>query len=310
VNNYQYWKMTGFNMDNTARFIKLFRGRGDVYGSEEGSCVKQPLTVDVFNAHLAGTTPIGVYPMVPIKGDWYTVWGCTDIDTGDLQAAINLQEAFAQAGVHAYIEKSRSKGYHVWVFASEPVLARDMRRMFLACHQVVDYPAREVNPKQETLANTKQYGNYVRLPYPNYSDLSIPNRRVINHDEEPYSLTNFLDMAEQTLTTPDTVTRLASYYREPVKQAFVNADYVQCESLPDAMVKLSALGKVIWRDGPLEGGDRSRTLAKLAHECVRSGLNPSETKVVIADADLRWGKYHNRTNGELELDKLVARVYT
>lgn len=296
-------------MDKTERFIKLFRGRGDVYGSEEGSCVKEPLTTDVFINHLTGTTPIGVYPMVPLRGDWYTVWGCTDIDTGDLQAAINLQSAFESAGVHAFIEKSRSKGYHVWVFASEPVLARDMRRMFLACHQVVDYPAREVNPKQETLASTKQYGNYVRLPYPNHADLSIPNRRVINHDEEPYSLDEFLNMAENAMVSPEVVTRLASFYREPVKTHLINTDYVQCESLPEAMRKLSALGKVIWRDGPLEGGDRSRALAKLSHECVRSGLNPSETKVVITDADLRWGKYHDRTNGELELDKLVQRAY-
>jgi len=296
-------------MDNTDRFIKLFRGRGDVYGSEEGSCVKEPLTRQVFDNHLSGATPIGVYPMVPIRGDWYTVWGCTDIDTGDLQAAINLQTAFEAVNVHAFIEKSRSKGYHVWVFASEPVLARDMRRMFLACHQVVDYPAREVNPKQETLASTKQYGNYVRLPYPNYADLSIPNRRVINHDEEPYSLEVFINMAESSLVTPEAITRLAGFYKEPPKSNFINTDYQQCESLPEAMRKLSALGKVIWRDGPLEGGDRSRALAKLSHECVRSGLNPSETKVVITDADLRWGKYHDRTNGELEIDKLVQRAY-
>lgn len=296
-------------MTTTQRFIKLFRGRGDVYGSEEGSCVKQPLTVDVFNQHLYGVTPIGVYPMVPIRGDWYTVWGCTDIDTGDLRAAINLRDAFASVDVHAFIEKSRSKGYHVWVFASEPVLARDMRRMFLACHQVVDYPAREVNPKQETLASTKQYGNYVRLPYPNCSDLSVANRRIINDAEEPYSLDAFLDMAESSLVPPDRIINLASYYVEPQRASVFYGDNTTPESLEHVMPKLSPLAKVIWRDGPLEGGDRSRALAKLSHECVRSGLNPSETRVVIVDADLRWGKYHSRTNGELEIDKLVNRAF-
>lgn len=300
-------------MDTTdelvTRFLKLFRGRGDVYGSEEGSCVKQALTTQVFARHLAGEEPIGVYPMVPIRGDWYTIWGCTDIDTGDLGAAINLRDAFNAAGVHAYIEKSRSKGYHVWVFAEQPVLARDMRRMFLAAHQVADYPAREVNPKQETLAGINQYGNYVRLPYPDYADLSRPNRRVITDDETPISLPDFLDMAESTLVNPDMVQRLASFYTPPTPKHTINTDYTQCESLPDAMRKLSPLGKVIWRDGPLPGADRSRTLTKLGHECVRSGLNPSETHIIITDADLRWGKYHYRPNGELEIDKLVARVY-
>jgi hypothetical protein len=247
--------------------------------------------------------------MVPIKGDWYTVWGCTDIDTGDLQAAINLQEAFKEIGVKAYIEKSRSKGYHVWVFASEPVLAKDMRRMFLACHQVVDYPAREVNPKQESLNNSMQYGNYVRLPYPNHDDLTVPNRRVIRRDETPVTLDDFLNSAEQNLVDPATVQRLAGFYKPPVAKT-INTDYVQCESLPEALNHLSALGRVIWRDGPIMGNDRSRTLSKLGHECVRSGLNPSETKVVLTDADLRWGKYHLRTNGDIEIDKLVIRVYT
>jgi hypothetical protein len=291
------------------RFIKLFRGRGDVYGSEEGGCVKSPLTTQVFTDHLNGLTPIGVYPMVPLKSEWYTVWGCTDIDTGDLQAALNLQEAFKGIGIKAYVEKSRSKGYHVWVFASEPVLAKDMRRMFLACHQVADYPAREVNPKQESLGSSMQYGNYVRLPYPNHSDLSVPNRRIIRRDETPVPLDVFLDSAEQNLVDPATVQLLAGYYKPPVSKAFVG-DYEPCQSTQDALKVLSPLGRVIWRDGPIAGNDRSRTLSKLGYECVRAGLNPSQTKVILADADMRWGKYHLRTNGELEIDKLVVRVYT
>lgn len=293
----------------TTRFIKLFRGRGDVYGSEEGGCIKSPLTTQVFTDHLNGLTPIGVYPMVPIKSDWYTVWGCTDIDTGDFQAAINLQDAFKSVGIKAFIEKSRSKGYHVWVFASEPVLAKDMRRMFLACHQVVDYPALEVNPKQESLNSSMQYGNYVRLPYPNYSDLSVPNRRVIRRDESPVSLVDFLDYAETTLVDSATVKALAGRYQPPIAKTQVT-DYAPCESVQEALRHLSPLGKVIWRDGPLAGNDRSRTLSKLGHESVRSGMNPSQTKVLLTDADLRWGKYYLRTNGELEIDKLITRVYT
>ena len=75
------------------------------------------------------------------------------------------------------------------------------------------------------------------------------------------------------------------------------------------MLFRSPLGRVIWRDGPLAGRDRSSTLAKLGHECVRSGLNPSQTRVVVDDADRRWGKYYGRANGALEIDKLVERVF-
>jgi len=296
--------------DTIKRFMGLFRGRLDAYGSEEGGCVKHSVTNLLFEDHLAGTTPIGIYPIVPHHGDCWCVWGCSDIDIEDYSLAVNLQAALSAGGVYSHIERSRSKGYHVWVFSDKPVLAQDMRRMFLAAHQVADIPPREVNPKQETLVGAS-YGNYVRLPYAGWSavGLDTDKRRMLISFTECYALDDWLDIAEANLTPKVTIERLASFYKPPVATVQFNEDYVPCESLPDAKRKLSPLGKVIWRDGPLQGRDRSSTLAKLGHECVRSGLNPSETKVVLVDADLRWGKYHNRTNGELEIDKLVQRVF-
>lgn len=292
------------------RFIRLFRGRADVYGSEEGGCIKSALTREVYADHLLGTTPVGVYPMVPKGDEWYCVWGCIDIDTGDYDATRRLQDALEAGGVYSHIEASRSKGYHLWVFTSAPVTARAMRRMLLAAHQVADYPAREVNPKQERLGGASQYGNYVRLPYPDYTDLSVPNRRVLDADGNPISLADFITIAEANLVDPDTVNRLAGYYQEPVSHGGIHDGYVQCESLPDAMKHLSPLGRVIWRDGPLPNRDRSSTLVKLAHTCRESGLNPSETRIVVMDADRRWGKYHMRPNGELEIDKIIVKVYS
>lgn len=292
------------------RYIKLFRGRGDVYGAEEGACIKEHLTKEVFRNHLNGVAPIGVYPMVPFMDDWYTMWGCTDIDIEDMAGAFNLASALQAGGVQPFVEKSRSKGYHVWVFASELVLARDMRRMMLAAHQVADYPAREVNPKQETLASTAQYGNYVRLPYPDWSNMDKPNRRVITSLGAAYSLELFVNNAEANLVSPETVARLASYYQPPKPNLSLVTDHEESANLKDIMKRCSPLAYVIWRDGPLPNNDRSRTLARLAHELVRSGLHPSETKLIITSADKRWGKYHMRTNGELEIDKLVQRVYT
>jgi hypothetical protein len=73
---------------------------------------------------------------------------------------------------------------------------------------------------------------------------------------------------------------------------------------------LKPLAKVIWRDGPLPGNDRSSTLARLGFECAETGLNPSQTKIVLQTADKRWGKYHLRANGEMEIDKLVIRVHS
>ena len=291
-----------------AGFITLFRGRADVYGHDEGRCVKEPLDTSVFNQHLTGGNSIGVYPIVPTQGDFKVVWGCSDIDIEDIVRATNLRDALKEAGVTSYVERSRSKGYHVWVFAPELVHAKDMRRMFLAAHQVADIPPIEVNPKQETLNGTN-YGNYVRLPYPNGLN-EMPTRRVIlDRNNQPVPMDIFIPYALEHRTDPTLITKLAGYYTEPVYQHTAPLQMDTPTSVRDALTNLSPLGKVIWRDGPLPSKDRSTTLSHLGHECVRSGLNPSETRTVIADADRRWGKYHLRTNGDMEIDKLVMRVF-
>lgn len=290
------------------QFITLFRGRGDAYGHEEGRCVKQQLTPDVFMRHLEGTEPIGVYPIVPKQNDFICVWGCSDIDIEDINLAVTLRDALMSANVMCWIERSRSKGYHVWVFSDKIVHAREMRRMFLAAHQVADIPPREVNPKQETLSGAN-YGNYVRLPYVGAFVNDTPAKRVmLDENLEPIQFGKFLDEANSNRVSADLIRHLATFYKEPEPQhTVINLDTPT--SVRDALVGLSPLGKVIWRDGPLPSKDRSTTLAHLAHECVRSGLTPSETRVIIIDADKRWGKYHGRANGEMEIDKLVVRVY-
>jgi len=293
-------------------FMRLFRGRGDVYGHEEGRCVKEKLTRDVFYRHLDGVEPIGVYPCVPVNGTLHVVWGCSDFDAGDSvswEMAQKLHGAFKSVGVTAWIERSRSKGYHVWVFAETVVPAIMMRNMFLAAHQVADIPAKEVNPKQTTLASG-QYGNYVRLPYPDAVNDQITNRRVLNLPyQTPMPITEFVTEALLCKTPVALIEKLAGYYVPPVIKLVLPAPAEYSASMDEAMTLLSPLGKVIWRDGPLPDRDRSGTLLKLGYECVKSGLNPSQTKTIITSADIRWGKYHLRPHGEIEIDKLVIRVH-
>ena len=245
------------------RFAALFRGRSDAYGSEEGGCVKTSWDTQLIRRHLNGVTPIGVYPMFQLNGEWMCLWGCSDIDIDDLQGARSIQEALRAAGVVSYLERSRSKGYHIWVFAAEPVPAANMRRMLLCAHQVADYPAREVNPKQETLASG-QYGNYVRLPYYKALDMSDSHRRILDDTGTALPLDEFISVALKGRTPIETINHLASLWKEPVaSHTVINMN--QSVAVADALTQLSPVGKVIWRDGPLPNKDRSTTLAKLGH---------------------------------------------
>lgn len=301
----------------TQPYITLFRGRGDVYGHNEGRCVKEQLTNDVFQKHFSGEAPIGIYPMVPHFEQFYVAWGCVDFDTADAdQNAVKLHDALMEAGIVSWIEKSRSKGFHVWVFAEQAVLAEDMRNMLIVASHVAQTPTTEVNPKQTTL-KAGQYGNYVRLPYPNLDDQQTDKQRIFHKKDvesgsfdNPMVFSDFIESAMSLRTSQQAIKHIASMYQPPKQEPVVVNDYVYDATLSEAMQILSPLGKVIWRDGPLAGKDRSSTLAKLGHETVRSGLNPSQTKIVLMTADKRWGKYHLRHDGELEIDKLVVRVHS
>jgi hypothetical protein len=285
-------------------FLTLFRGRGDVYGAWEGGCVRKPLNSDSFLKHLQGDELIGVYPLMPWKGNWYTVWGCSDIDVDDLDAARNLQLSFTAKGITSFVEKTR-KGYHVWVFADSLVPAATMRRAFLSAHQAINYPAKEVNPKQESAG--AGYGNYVRLPYPNAYAGQPLERTILDDNDQPMPLTDFLPLAMESRVDESTLDILASMWKPPTR-----THVMTMETNEDVRLILRRVGPipyVIWRDGPMEGSDRSSALFRLACKMRDAGIAPAEALAVIRSADSRWGKFYLRADGEAEMLKLVERCY-
>lgn len=291
------------------QFINLFRGRGDCYGSEQGGCVREQLTPFVFNKHLTSGPSIGVYPAVPTDGEAICVWGCSDIDVEDIDAAKLMKRTLESAGVHAWIERSRSKGYHVWVFADGVVPAEDMRRMLLVAHQVADYPAREVNPKQSDVSASK-VGNYVRLPYPHGLVENPQRRTILDDDDKPIGLRDWLNLVSTRRTPVDEIRRIAAMYVPP-KKTHVVFDLGTTEDLDAALRMASPLARIIWRDGPLPTQDRSKALMRLAYVCSNSGITPSMCHVIVVDADKRWGKFHQRGDAGMEqINKIVERAYS
>lgn len=297
-------------MDTTIveQFKRLFRGRGDVWGHDEGRCVKEKLTDEHWHDHLTGRNGMGVYPAVPTpQGDVICAWGCTDIDVDDHSQAITLWESLYSAGIVSFIERSRSKGYHVWIFADRPVSAEVMRNAQLAAHQVAEMRPIEVNPKQTNVSANK-YGNYVRLPY--FGGLGqIPDRRVIiDPDQRPIELHKFIDTALDNLVPAPLLERVASLYQPPVRRHQVR-DIQATGDLSIAVSLLTGLNYVVYRDGPLAGNDRSTTLYKLACGCRRDGLPVEDATLVLAAADRRWGKFHERADCDEQIARIIDKAY-
>lgn len=298
-------------------FWALFQGRNDAYGSNSGGCVRLPVTRDQFERHLSGEEAIGIYPLVIHNAGQYgeyaeVRWGCTDIDVEDVTAAVNLHKALRVLGLTSWVERSRSKGYHVWVFASEWVPALNMRHALLLAHQLIELHPKEVNPKQ---VGGVELGNYVRLPYPGHlapEGWKQERQVVFDKADAPVlcgaGLEWFVEHALATRNSPEAIAAAAAQYVPPRAINAVQASLLATSTgITD---KLGGKGWTIYKDGPLPGGDRSGTMLRFAAECKDSGLTPDEAYTLLVDIDGRWGKHYlDRPRGEEHLHGIVDRVY-
>jgi hypothetical protein len=144
----------------------LFSGRTDAYGRYDprtGSSwtVKKPVTDKVILDHLLGRKPYGVFLLAGNKIRAIAV----DFDTHDKLPPYNFVKQAKHYGLTAYIETSKSKGYHVWIFFDEKgVLAFKARLVVRNILDDIEEPDTEVFPKQDVLDSHVSYGNFLNAP--------------------------------------------------------------------------------------------------------------------------------------------------
>jgi superfamily II DNA or RNA helicase len=188
--------------EKIALFLRLFRGRTDVYpvrweskagksgyspacanewqiGVCEkprikcGDCMHRaflPVTDQTIYDHLAGRHTVGVYPLLADDSCYFLA---VDFDDDDWQVDV---KAFAQScrelGVPLSLEISRSgNGAHAWVFFSSRVAARDARRLGTslishACARIRQLTLASYDrlfPNQDTMPKGG-FGNLIVLP--------------------------------------------------------------------------------------------------------------------------------------------------
>lgn len=176
--------------DVVARYIELFVNRGaytiqsPIPNSETGRCYyyrpkgKIALSDLTIKDHLEGRITVGLYAINPATQR--CKWVAIDADYSNaLEDLLKLQWQLRQDGVEVALEKSR-RGGHLWIFAAEPLLARDCRLYILSLAQRLEVPVKgarrevfpevgdlaegiEIFPKQdEVLAD--EFGNAIRGP--------------------------------------------------------------------------------------------------------------------------------------------------
>jgi hypothetical protein len=199
-----------------ALFRGLFAGRTDVYGTYDPAtgCVRQvkdPVTDSVILAHLQGRRPYGVYLLVKDR----TRAVVADFDSEELVAPMEFVKAGRAYEIPAYLERSKRKGFHAWIFYEEAgVAAAKARVVVRRILAEIEKPAVEVFPKQDRLDEATVFGNFINAPL--FGAL-VPRGRTV-----------FVDPGDPTRPHPDQWALLESVERVS-------------EQLLDDMIELNGL---------------------------------------------------------------------
>ena len=175
-------------MINAAQtFSNLYKGRTDAYGTfnpgdeKEYETVKQPLTVELYNKHLAGEISLGVIPITPngrcsagfIDDDSHKKDKSKPIQKYDYNKLLHKINALELPVV---VTKSKSGGAHIALFLDKAYPAKDVRHILKKFSYQLCEGIPEIFPKQDHL-QPKEWGSFINLPY------HKGNSRVIINNE-------------------------------------------------------------------------------------------------------------------------------
>ena len=109
-------------------FRELFVSRDDAYVSwPSGSpvAVRDQLSDAVLKDHLRGVQRVGTYFLK--SGERMTRKFAFDVDNKSRRLVKRIVRRLREAGAYPYVERSKNKGFHIWLFFDKPILARRAR---------------------------------------------------------------------------------------------------------------------------------------------------------------------------------------
>ena len=205
-------------MEQVERFARIFRGLEKAYGavdlasSSEGEkkkgrykFIQEPRTMETFEGHLKGETSIGI---VPINEENKCIWGAIDIDKYPLDHSAIVKK-IEKLKYPLVVCRSKSGGGHIYLFLKKFVAAEKVQSKLKEITAELGYAANtEVFPKQIKLVLERgDNGNFLNIPYFNHES---GLRYAFKSDGSAATLEEFLDMAESSAITEETLDSLLS----------------------------------------------------------------------------------------------------
>lgn len=157
-------------MDLAFEFLRIFTGNSRGHGEfqindqkgvkAKGKATTVPTAVneDLWREHIAGVKGIGI---VPITENNTSTWGAVDIDEYE---GLDLEELSNKLPEPLILCRSKSGGAHVFLFTSQPVSSKVLRKKLMLVARALGHPNAEIFPKQDKLG-PNDIGNWINMPY-------------------------------------------------------------------------------------------------------------------------------------------------
>lgn len=124
--------------------------------------LKEPVTDSHWLKHVSGTESLGI---IPIRDDGTCSWCCIDVDKYNIDVKDTIK-ACEKLKLPMIACRSKSGGFHLFIFFKEPVPAKDARDKLKEIQSVLGFADCEIFPKQEQLLTERgDTGNFLNLPY-------------------------------------------------------------------------------------------------------------------------------------------------
>jgi len=335
-------------MNSSERFLELFEGFPYAHGLDEGGCTWQIVDSVKIGNHLSGAeNPIGIYPMVydphkvihgpagfidsggrPVYAEmqedlWYCKWGSIDIDEHEesFVYATNAYTIFKALGVTAWMEVSRSKGYHLWVFAREWIPAPIMRKALLAVTQLGKVEFDAVYPKQDSLLGPP--GNYMRIPYPNYRQMTETRQVIVDESGYTCEFELFLDHAQSSRASLAQLEEVARLWKPPVNSMPPVREYDKRPLMKIDGTRLRGLPRMMFDEGPNDyfrnghgaGKGRHGFLNRFARALWEDGYEQGDVIAWLSKLDSQLGawypegpKFEGRPDAHRQLENVAHQA--
>ena len=157
--------------------------------------LQKPVIPALWTAHLVGTSGLGI---IPIRDDATCCFGAIDIDVNDIDH-IALEQQIKALELPLIVCRSKSGGAHCYLFLLEPLSCIVVRSSLLHWSTLLGFPGCEVFPKQVQLANDRDVGNFINMPY---FDVTKTLRYAIINSKKA-DINEFIEYAYTKCTTKE-----------------------------------------------------------------------------------------------------------